>query len=259
MTYLSKSPHISVSLFFFLFLLIGITNLLQGGTNGRAVAYPEWFVNQPADCGMTAVGLFQHSSLYPENSKKIARKKSIQAYLRQKREKHEGGQAFTITERGAVWLGDDIITTYDSTLQDNLLEELPLLDYQVAEGMVMVLSGVEACQEKATDRSHLISLSSPPRWISQLPSDTEYHYAVGTAPSYYYTFSSWEEAENTARRNLSASLHSTARGIQSYEKGQSFDVIHSDLSIVLHNAIVSERYFDQHTRLYYVLVRMPKN
>ncbi len=218
---------------------------------------PGWFWNQPVNCGMTAAGIARHSVIYPENSKKAARENGIHNYMRQIESLHTGGQAFSITERGAVWLGDDQVETYDETRLEELTESLPLLDYQVAGNLALVLLGPETCRDETANRKRPYPLMHRPAWVDRSPSARGIIYAVGTSVGYYYSESSWERAEREARRNLSASIQSRIHGLTDQQTGMSHEIIYTDHEVTLRDAVVQSRYYDQISDLYYVLVRMP--
>ncbi|MGM0738497.1 MAG: hypothetical protein ACQETM_04940 [Bacteroidota bacterium] len=218
---------------------------------------PGWFWNQPVDCGMTAIGITRQSTVYPENAKKLAHEKSIHAYLRQIESHHSGGQAFSITERGAVWLGGDQAEAYDTSRFDHLMEDLPVLDYQVSGNMALVLVGPEACQEEVAKRSRSYTQRHRPAWVDETPSSHGFLYAVGVSEGYYYSENSWEAAESTARRNLSAHIQSRVHGLHDQQSGISHEILYADLQVTLKNATVMSRYYEPDSNLHYVLMRMP--
>lgn len=218
---------------------------------------PGWFWNQPVDCGMTAIGITRHSTVYPENARKLAHEKSVHTYLRQLESHHSGGQAFSVTERGAVWLGGDQAEAYDTSRFDHLMEELPVLDYQVSGNVALVLVGPEACREEVAQQSHSYTLGHRPAWVDETPSTPGFLYAVGVSEGYYYSENSWEAAESTARRNLSAHIQSRVHGLHDQQNGISHEILYADLQVTLKNVTVMARYFEPDTNLHYVLVRMP--
>lgn len=233
------------------------SNTAQASARGSEITKPGWFWNQPGNCGMTAIGLSRHSTMYPENARKVAHEKAVNAYLRQVESHHTGGEAFSVTERGAVWLGDDIREVYDTTRFEDLMENLAVLDYQVSGNLAMVLVGSDNCSDETERRMRQYPLVHRPAWVDNLPSSTGYIYAVGLSESYYYSVSSWDQAEIMARRNLSASIQSQVQGLLEHQTGISHEIIYSNMAVTLRNAVVQSRYYDPVTRLYYVLARMP--
>lgn len=218
---------------------------------------PGWFWYQPVNCGLTAVGLARHSILYPKNSKEEAYHRSIHSFMRQLESQHSGGHAFSITERGAVWLGEDHKEIYDNSQFDQLLKNLPVLDYQVSGNLSLVLVGSEQCMGEVEKQKSQYTLDYRPLWIDQTPRDDRYIYAVGVSQGYYYSESSWELAEHSARRNLSAFLSSRVKGMHFRHERSDLEIIYSDSEVTLLNAVTQSRYHDHTTNLYYVLVRMP--
>ncbi len=206
---------------------------------------------------MTADGVSRHSVLYPENSKKVAHEKGVHAYLRQSESHHSGGIAFSITERGAVWLGGDQTETYDESRLEDYLENLEILDYQVSGNLCMVLVGPETCRDDVDNRSHSYPLLHRPAWVDETPSNHGFIYAAGISEGYYYSVSSWDLAEKMAHRNLSASIQSRIQGLHDQATGTSHEILYSDQKVTLNFAVVTSRYHDPATNLYYVLVRMP--
>ena len=247
----------------FLLAVLSVLFLQTVSSNGQPrispKTKPEWFWNQPADCGPIAVGFAQHSIMYPENSKKVAREASIHNYLRQKYAEHSGGDAFSVTERGGVWLGGDRKEVYDTTSFSRLMEDLPLLDYQVAGNLSMVASGVESCRDQVENKAGSTRLHRQPGWIRTLPESKTHIYAVGVSEGYYYPSSSWNNAESAARRALAATVHIRVRGLQEQlNLSVSTEVSHSELTVTLRNIAVVSRYHDPQTNLHYVLVRMTR-
>jgi len=247
--------HISCFLLFilaFLMASVGSTTVKSQKTK------PGWFWNQPVDCGMTAIGLARHSTMYPENSRLKAHENGIHTYLLQENSIHSGGHAFSITERGAVWLGSDHRETYDDSRFEYMMENLPVLDYQVSGNLTMVIVGPESCSEEVANRSRQYPRKNRPEWVGRTPEENSgMMYAVGVSQGYYYSESSWNEAELNARKNLSAAISTKVWGLQVRQNGWDQELIYSDLEITLEQAVVKSRYIDPSTNLYYVLVRMP--
>ena len=242
----------------FLFFSMPAGNLTESNTqNVEKKSKPEWFWYQPVDCGMTSVGMARHSVLYPKNSKEKAHHRSIHSFLRQLESQHSGGHAFSITERGAVWLGEDHREIYDDSQFDELLKNLPLLDYQVSGNLSLVLVGSEHCMDEVERRKNQYILDYRPSWIDQTPRHDRYVYAVGVSQGYYYSASSWELAEHSARRNLSAYLSSKIKGIHLRNERSDLEIIYSESDVTLLNTVTKSRYHDSTKNLYYVLVRMP--
>lgn len=242
-----------------LLILTGFTfsNATLASARGAEKGKPGWFWNQPINCGMTAVGLSRHSTMYPENARKVAHEKGVLTFLRQLESRHTGGEAFSVTERGAVWLGDDIREVYDSTRFEDLMENLMVLDYQVSGNLTMVLVGSDNCADETERRMVQYPLMHRPSWLDNLPSEPGYIHAIGLSESYYYSVSSWDQAEIMARRNLSASIQSQVSGMLELQTGDSHEIIYSNMAVTLRNAVVQSRYYDPVSRLYYVIVRMP--
>ncbi len=238
--------------FAFLFTMAGSNSVKSQKTK------PGWFWNQPVDCGITAIGLSRHSAMYPENSRLRAHENSIHTYLLQEKSIHSGGHAFSVTERGAVWLGSDHRETYDDSRFEYLMENLAVLDYQVSGNLSMVVTGPESCQEEIANRSRQYPRKNRPDWVDRTPEPgSGMLYAVGVSEGYYYSESSWNTAERTARKNLSAAISTRVWGKQVRQNGWDRELIYSDLEITLEQAVVKSRYYDPSTNLYYVLVRMP--
>lgn len=229
-----------------------------GQSSPSLVHKPGWFWTPPVDCGPIATGLARHSVFHPKNSENSAREQSIHNYLLQRMVKHSGGDAFSVTERGAVWVGRNFQEAYDTTSFHQLLSELPVLDVQVAGDLTMVVSGPEACSEQILERSRKVAVDVTPEWITKLPDDEKYVHATGVSESYYYRTTSWEMAEQHARRNLSATLQSAVQGLHYQENARvSLEIISSDQTVVMQNIQIVSRYHDPRTDLFYVMVRTP--
>jgi hypothetical protein len=98
----------------------------------------------------------------------------------------------------------------------------------------------------------------PPKWTESPPNDENYFYAVGISPEYYYEISSWKEAEKLARRNLARSVYIEIKSLQKGAR-QFQEITNENLEMDLHNIQVVSRWRDIEEKLFYVLIKMPKN
>lgn len=218
---------------------------------------PAWFWNQPADCGMTALGMTMHSELQPEHSLNIAYEKSIIAYLRQQEVVYGNREPEDAEIAGTTWRGSDHMAYYDTTGLTDLKSDLIVLDKQVAGGISMVLSGPAECSEKLEEYQFQTPVTHRPAWADQKPEQPGYLFSVGTYKAYEHKISSWERAESEARKKLTGLLQRRTLGMNRGDPDTGLEMLYSDMSITLQNAIVLSRYYDPDSDLYLVLMRMP--
>lgn len=226
--------------------------------NSIAQEYPLWFLNQ-ADVpyGKTAVG-YANPSFYPDSSVSYAILNGCETYAKQMWIKLFGGQAFWSTELGTFWMGSDFSEQFDSSAIAIAKTQLKPLDTLFAKNMVLVLLGNSTSSANySINRKISVKNLSPPEWTESPPKDSEYYYAVGVTPEYYYEKSSWIEAENLARRNLAKTIIIEVKAIQRLST-QFQEFRYEELQVELNNVQTVARWRDVKNRLFFVLIRMGK-
>ncbi|MBI5471617.1 MAG: hypothetical protein HY961_04660 [Ignavibacteriae bacterium] len=217
--------------------------------------YPLWFIRQgDLPCAKTVVG-YVHASSYRDSAAAYALRQAETTYQRQALMKISGSQSFWATEAGTFWMGSDVKEEYDTAAHAALVP----IDTVTVHGLVLVLASPTGCD--AAQARGVISLKgrTAPGWTETLPRDAMNHYAVGVAPEYFYEKSSWDEAERLARRNLARTVCSTMKSLQKASLTEAQDIRYEELSVLLQDYHVRERWFDAGKKLFYVLVSMQRD
>jgi len=227
-------------------------------STGLPRSYPRWFLQQSkTGCPDLVVG-YSRSFKNRDSSVDYAFRNGCVNYIRQKHTFISGGQAFWDTEIGAFWLGSDIEETFDTARVEPAMEHLKVVDTFYSDHMTAVLLSPSECRISSTMKSRQgLSGKKTPSWVSRLPKDGRYEYALGVAQSYYYEPSSWLEAERSARKSLAGALFSIVRSLEKQAEQYSA-VVDESLSVHLANIEVVERWRETGSGIYYVLIRMPR-
>lgn len=221
-------------------------------------SYPGWFLNpSEIECEKIAVG-FANPSFYPDSAASYAIRNGYENFVRQNRTEIKGGQAFWNTEAGMYWMGSSFTERFDSTRIDRAASSLLPVDTLATEHFVAVLLADPGCRLENQSGNHQSPVDLPePSWIEGPPRDRSYDYAVGLAPEYYYESSSWREAEMLARRNLARTVYTKMQVLQKIG-AQGQEILNEEVSVVLRNLEVVSRWRDSEDKIFYVLIRMPK-
>lgn len=237
-------------------LLVCLETLIVQGC--LAQQYPKWFLNQLSlGCKKTAVG-YANPSFFPDSSAARAFRNGCETYIKQRQTNVFGGQAFWSTEIGTFWMGSDFQEQFDTVAVAQAVNHLQALDTLITQGFVAVLLSNLNCllDTSLQERQSTSSLPSP-SWLETLPYDETYYYAIGVAPEYFYETSSWTEAERLARRNLARVVYIDVKALQKIT-GQGQEIRHEEISVTLRDIQTVARWRDMENKIFYVLIRMPK-
>ncbi|MFH0992107.1 MAG: LPP20 family lipoprotein [bacterium] len=222
-----------------------------------AQEYPAWFLNQGVlRCGRTVVG-FANTAFYKDSAIAFALRNGAEDAGRMAKTKIQGGQIYWSTEGGTFWMGADFREQFDSSAAQTALTSFTPIDTFISSSLVLVLFANAPCELDVALRSHGRINARAPSWTETIPRDTNYLYAVGIAPEYYYEISSWREAERIARRNLAGNVHIKIRALQKLTAYEGQDIRHEEISVTLKDIQVVARWRDLGKKIFYVLIRMP--
>ncbi|MGD0337698.1 MAG: LPP20 family lipoprotein [Bacteroidota bacterium] len=235
--------------------IAGLLTLLAQGLGAQP--YPKWFVHQgDILCKEIAVG-YANPSFYPDSAVSEAVRNGTENYVRQQRCSIAGGQAFWSTEIGTFWMGENFKERFDTSAVETAAKKLEVIKKYISRSIVLVLlSSSDSAGIEIKEPVESKQLTVVPQWIGVLPSDSEYIYAVGMAPKYFYERSSWIEAERMARRNLARSVYVDIKALQKMGR-QGQEIQNEELSISLKNIEVVSRWRDVNKGIFYMLLKMP--
>ncbi len=237
--------------------LIAVAMLATAGVSA-AQEYPEWFLNPGAlDCRTPVVG-YSYPAYHADSAAVLAIRDGFINYARQQALRISGGQAFWNTEIGMFWMGSNFVESFDSSRAGNAENILVAQDTVFRDSFIFTLltgAGCELSDHALATRR--VQALAPPAWVGGTPKDSAFHYAVGLAPQYFYELSSWREAEKYACRNLARTILTSVKSVGKIGyQGQ--EIINEEVPVLLRDWEVAARWMNPDEKIFYVLVRMPK-
>ena len=238
--------------FFYIFL----SAVSYGQTSIDQAGYPAWLfyppINQYSNC---AVGFLQ-PCLDNDSSAAMARSDGIWNILSQSRNKVSAKAGITGLGQNMMYIGQTPLFTIDSLGYEGIYDDFVVFDkfYNEDDYLMIVLVGpkgdsagfsVDYAKEDFGD------------WIHSIPSDSEYLYALGSAPKYYYQTSSWEQATKNALVDLTHQISTNIKSLYKFEGDNVYKTVIEEGEVILRNWRIAARKYDPQNRTYNVLVRMP--
>lgn len=149
--------------------------------------------------------------------------------------------------------GGRIIYQGEIFREEPLMSMTPVyLDTIQTNGMILVLAA-----SRHPAQSVALHLRTPsrktPQWVTELPTNPAYMYALGVAPGYYYAEHSWLEAERQARQELAYSFQTRQRQLMRSTPTSEYGVTASATAVQLHGIQVVARWQSKTT--YFVLTK----
>jgi len=239
--------------FFLLYIIISNSSVLN------AQSYKNWFLNQESvDCKSLAVGYAKRSYYGDTSAIKLATEQAYNNFIRLQEVTITGKQAFWTTELGNAWMGNNINEVYDTSKSLTIAGEVVPLDTMMNENFAAVLIGDKDCELGSLNKL-VISIDSfrRPSWVDTMPQGSDYYYALGMVPEYYYESNSWIEAERRARLNLARIVFTKIEALQMKNIGGQ-DVKKETLSVQLKEITIVARWKDENKKICYVLAKVLK-
>ena len=215
----------------------------------KQTKYPKWFINpQNAVTGYGPVYFFEGSST------KEATGHAIDNFVKLSHCYVLGTQTYIQSIKGLDLVYDSLFIHVEESPSDEktLQKHFAHADTFSTENMMIIIHShapLDALKELQT-------FSKKCKWISTPPQDKEYIYAIGSCNRIFNEHKAWDSAENNAILNLARkiSLNNTAEILINEDKLMS--KFNENVNVELHNIEVIERWKDQKTKSYYVLIRM---
>ncbi|PJA95701.1 MAG: hypothetical protein CO129_10395 [Ignavibacteriales bacterium CG_4_9_14_3_um_filter_34_10] len=207
-------------------------------------------------CDEFAVG-YAEKSFYHTSAINSAIKNAVIQLIKQNKVIVVSKKLFWTTALGNSVIADNFVERFDTSQIESLLKKVVLLDTFMTSNFVAVLISRNTCEN--FDKNKFINNNTfkKPDWITNIPFDEDYFYAVGASPEYFYKTSSVYEAERSALYSLAASKQLSVSSLQ-----KSSDNIEEQreeiVSVEIYNSEILERWFDSAAKIFYVLMRMPK-
>ncbi len=231
----------------------------------RAQEYPRWFLDEgDIPCTGCAVGVAE-KPYYPDSTGGAGFVMGVENCVRNQMLKIEGKKEYMSTEDGTMVLSTTVAEEFDSSQIEPLSRTLKLLATFSYSSFFATLIGPSECSIPSSFLVNTSMAGMPqPSWVSAPPHDSRFHYAVGSSESYYYEWSSWNEAEKNARLELARSIHSKVREVgyvQNSESLSSGELVIRDEDLgntTLRDIRVLHRWRNPANDVFYVLLRMPK-
>ncbi len=215
----------------------------------KQTKYPQWFIN-PKNA-VTGYGPVYFSE---ESSTREATKHATDNYVKLSHCYVLGTQTYIQSIKGLDLVYDSLFIHIEDFPADGefLKKSFAHADTFSTGNMIIVIhshSSLSALKE-------LFAFSKECEWISTPPQDGNYIYSIGSCNRTFNEHKAWDSAENNAILNLARkiSLDNTVEVLVNEDKLMSkFD---ENVNVELHNIEVIERWKDQKTNSYYVLIRM---
>jgi len=236
-----------------------VSLILYLSTVVSAQEYKLWFLEQGSlNCTDTAVGYAKRSYYNDSTAIIIATQNAYKNFVVQNRVNISGEQAFWTTEIGNAWMGSDIKEVYDTNRSSIISRNVILLDRMLSNDFVAILISDRECELSPLNK-FVVSINSlmRPAWVDIKPQESDYYYAVGIAPEYYYESNSWMEAEKRARLNLARILYTKIESLQKKNIGTQ-EIKKEKLSVELKEITFVARWKDEIKKICYVLNKIPK-
>jgi len=234
-----------------------VSLILLLSTAASAQGYKLWFLEQGSlNCAGTSVGYAKRSYYKDSTAFAIATENAYKNFVVQNRVTISGEQAFWTTEIGNAWMGNDIKEVYDTNECSIISRTVIPLDTMLIKDFVAIIVGDRECELSSLNKFVVfIDSSIQPAWVDIIPQESDYYYAVGIAPEYYYESSSWMEAEKRASLNLARILYTKIESLQKKEIGGQ-EVKKEKLSVELKEITFVARWKDEKNKIYYLLAKI---
>ena len=217
-------------------------------------AFPGWFWKTPVKKGVLfAVGYasrYAHIDTSYEEALKDAAQRlfwDLSSHL-----SHKYGVIHD--PEGIRIFPDESKFTADESKYEQFQKSLVHIDSAIVGDLVIVL----VATEKVKVKKRLIKCDNRPKWVTRIPYKKKFNFAVGQAPGYYYSFSSWKEAELKARIELGQQIYLKVRGLRFTHIFEFLDVWDFSVEADFKKVQAYKRWVDPESGNCYVLLRMPE-
>jgi hypothetical protein len=167
----------------------------------------------------------------------------------------EGKQTYIQTPSGWSVAEDSLfINIQDTSFFTTKFENIyTFVDTFISDNLVLL--GYSKTQFSEMDKQ-LVEFPQSCGWTTKLPEDKGFAYTVGMCNGFFSEYKSWQSAENNAILNLACSISLKENAEALMSQGRMMSKVMENVSVVLQNIQVVERWKDEKNNLYYVLVRM---
>jgi hypothetical protein len=222
-----------------------------------AQSYPRWFLfPESIPCSANAVG-YVHTSYYQDSAFVRAFRFACEVYAINQRTAITGTDAFWATEGGTVKMGSEYEEQFDTAMCEQLSHRFAIVDKFVDSQLTIVLAADSTCLPALLPRDTVKSENLPkPDWVTTLPTEKGYAYAIGLAERYYYEASSWNVAEQHARLNLARQKHSRIESLQKSNVMTGESLQRETVTATLEGIRIVARWRDPENGILYVLSRI---
>ena len=237
---------------FLCIILLGLAGSLQ------AQHYPDWFLNPTLiHCTYSISGIAEKSYLSDSAISYAKNNGLLQQNLNNGIIVHAAA-SYWGTEAGKYCIWRTYEETPYTTVTNNQDFQRQTRKIFINENLVFVLLVDTVCEASGSNVQSLdVNKVSTPQWIESIPESSDYWYAVGIAPKYYYETSSWSQAEQEARKYLAFSKGISIRDVTKVSgSGESKQVL--EVEVELKNIEVVARWRNIKHDLFYCLLRCPK-
>jgi len=220
--------------------------------------YPEWFLNPENFSGDVICGYVNHSHYHKDSSASHAFQQAMLNTSRFRESKILADDAFWATEAGVFWIATDFNEVFDSSLASSSASTFSPVDTFYSKNLIAVLASKSNFDGARYKRKRCVAHERLPAWTESPPEDSQFFYAVGSAPQYFYESSSWDQATTQARKQLARTVCVHVKALQKRTDFEGQEKRVESVSVRLKSFEVVKRWPDLENHVFYVLGRVPK-
>jgi hypothetical protein len=211
--------------------------------------YPKWFITPN-----NAVIGYGPVYYIKESGAKEATKKAVDNFVKLSHCYVLGTQTYIQSVKGLDLVYDSLfIHVEDSPADEKTLQKhFAHADTFATDNMVIVIysrTSLEALKD-------ILLFSNDCEWIGTPPQDKEYIYAIGSCNQIFSEHKAWDSAENNAILNLARKISLNNAVEVLVNEDTLMSKFNENVNVELKKIEVVERWKDQKTNSYYVLIRM---
>ncbi len=216
--------------------------------------YPAWFLYPPLhQSEIYAVGICQ-PCLNSDSSIALAAEDAFWKIVNMSGVRIKSQSGISGHTPRIAHMGQNITFETDTSRYETVAARDMVLERYYINNMLIALVG----PAKNRDSSINYLIRDYGQWWTDVPSDNDHFFALGSTPKYYYESSSWDMALNNALIEMARQISLTVKSLVKYD-GQSVEkmfIEEGDVSLL--NWRVIARHYAPGNETFHVLIRMPR-
>ena len=221
-------------------------------------SYPDWFwKTYHSKDSLFAVG-FSETFFHPESSERNAIKDGIESLARSLSVHIKGERGILRGGGQVVFSGDDIQEELSPSVFSFVEKHHQVIAIYASPKYTFVLLCLgERNAKTSAAPSSAAAIPPKPSWITDLPKESGYLYALGHSNPYHREVNAWRTAEKHARIAIALSLESKVRGLAKKLNASMETISTISTDVQLNRVQVISRWKHPQNKTCHVLVRMP--